>query len=56
LIEILKKAQLEGRLEERLKKFCGYKLLKINELGYLSITKEESKLFFQLIDRRYEKT
>ena len=55
LIEILKKAQLEGRLEERLKKFCGYKLLIIDELGYLSITKEESKLFFQLIDRRYEK-
>lgn len=55
LIEILKKAQLEGRLEERLKKFCGYKLLIIDELGYLPITKEESKLFFQLIDRRYEK-
>ena len=55
LIEILKKAQLEDRLEERLKKFCGYKLLIIDELGYLPITKEESKLFFQLIDRRYEK-
>ena len=55
LIEILKKAQLESRLEERLKKFCGYKLLIIDELGYLPITKEESKLFFQLIDRRYEK-
>ena len=55
LMEILKKAQLEGKLEERLKKFCGYKLLIIDELGYLPITKEESKLFFQLIDRRYEK-
>ena len=55
LIEILKKAKLKGRLEERLKKFCGYKLLIIDELGYLPITKEESKLFFQLIDRRYEK-
>ena len=55
MIEILKKAQLEGRLEERLKKFCRYKLLIIDELGYLPITKEESKLFFQLIDRQYEK-
>ena len=55
LMEILKKAQLEGKLEERLKKFCGYKLLIIDELGYLPITKEESKFFFQLIDRRYEK-
>lgn len=31
------------------------KLLIIDELGYLPIDKEDSKLFFQLIDRRYEK-
>ena len=55
LMEILHKAQLEGRLVERLKKFCGYKLLIIDELGYLPISKEDSKLFFQLIDRRYER-
>ena len=55
LMEILHKAQLEGRLTERLKKFCGYKLLIIDELGYLPISKEDSKLFFQLIDRRYER-
>lgn len=55
LMEILHKAQLEGRFAERLKKFCGYKLLIIDELGYLPISKEDSKLFFQLIDRRYEK-
>lgn len=55
LMEILHKAQLEGRLAERLKKFCGYKLLIIDELGYLPISKENSKLFFQLIDKRYER-
>lgn len=55
LMEILHKAQLEGRLAERLKKFCGYKLLIIDELGYLPISKDDSKLFFQLIDRRYER-
>lgn len=33
----------------------SYKLLIIDELGYLPINKEDSKLFFQLIDRRYEK-
>lgn len=27
----------------------------IDELGYLPISKEDSKLFFQLIDRRYER-
>lgn len=55
LIDTLRKAQLEGRLPERLKKFSGYKLLIIDELGYLPISKEDSKLFFQLIDKRYER-
>ena len=55
LIDTLRKAQLEGRLQERLKKFSGYKLLIIDELGYLPISREDSKLFFQLIDRRYER-
>lgn len=56
LMDTLHKAQLEGRLAERLKKFCGYKLLIIDELGFLPISKEDSKLFFQLIDKRYEKS
>ena len=55
LMETLHKTQLEGRLQERLKKFTGYKLLIIDELGYLPITRDDSKLFFQLIDRRYER-
>ena len=55
LIAQLKKAKLENRLESRLKHFTSYKLLIIDELGYLPIDKEDSKLFFQLIDRRYEK-
>jgi DNA replication protein DnaC len=55
LIQQLKKAKLENRLDDRLKHFCKYKLLIIDELGYLPIDKEDSKLFFQLIDMRYEK-
>lgn len=55
LIMQLKKAKLENRLDDRLKHFNKYKLLIIDELGYLPIDKEDSKLFFQLIDRRYEK-
>lgn len=55
LIAQLKKAKLENRLEDRLRHFTKYKLLIIDELGYLPIEKEDSKLFFQLIDRRYEK-
>lgn len=55
LMESLHKAHIEGRLPERLKKLSGYKLLIIDELGYLPITKDDAKLFFQLIDRRYER-
>lgn len=55
LVLNLKKAKLENRLESRLKHYSKYKVLIIDELGYLPIDKEDAKLFFQLIDLRYEK-
>ncbi len=55
LILQLKRAYLENRLEDRLKHFGKYKLLIIDEIGYLPINDNDAKLFFQLIDRRYEK-
>lgn len=51
LIQNLKRA----RLETRLKHYSKYRLLIIDEIGYLPIDQEDAKLFFQLIDRRYEK-
>lgn len=55
LIENLRKAKNEGRLEARLKHYSKYKLLIIDEIGYLPIDVEDAKLFFQIVDRRYEK-
>lgn len=55
LIQNLKRAMLENRLEARLKHYTKYKLLIIDEIGYLPIEAEDAKLFFQLIDMRYEK-
>lgn len=55
LLQQLKRAKLENRLEAKLKYINRYKLLIIDELGYLPIDKEDSNLFFQLIDMRYEK-
>lgn len=55
LLQQLKKAKSENRLNDRLKHFCKYRLLIIDELDYLPINKEDSNLFFQLIDLRYEK-
>ena len=55
LLQQLKRAKVENRLDSRLKYFNRYKILIIDELGYLPIDKEDSNLFFQLIDMRYEK-
>jgi len=55
LIEQLKRAYLENKLDSRIKHFSKYKLLIIDEIGYLPIGEHEAKMFFQLIDKRYEK-
>lgn len=56
LILQLKRAHLENRLEARLKFFAKYKVLIIDEVGFLPLDIESSNLFFQLIAKRYEKT
>ena len=55
LIQNLLKANHENRLEERLKQYSKYKILIIDEIGYLPTSTEDANLFFQLIARRYEK-
>lgn len=55
LIQNLLKANHENRLEERLKNYSKYKVLIIDEIGYLPTNIEGANLFFQLIARRYEK-
>lgn len=54
LIQTLRKAHDENRLEARLKHFSKYKLLIIDEIGYLPVDKTGANLFFQLIAKRYE--
>lgn len=51
----LKRALNENRLEQRLKFYAGYRVLIIDELGYMPIDKDAANLFFQLVARRYEK-
>ena len=55
LISQLKKASSENRLEARIKWFCRYKLLIIDELGYQKMDIDSANLFFNLIAKRYEK-
>ena len=56
LVLQLKRARIENRLEQRIKFFCKYKLLIIDEVGFLPLDVESSNLFFQLIAKRYEKS
>ena len=51
----LKKTLMENRLETRMKFFAKYKLLIIDEIGYLPIDRDSANLFFQLIAKCYEK-
>lgn len=55
LVLQLKRAHMENRLEVRLKHFAKYKILIIDEVGFLPLDMESSNLFFQLIAKRYEK-
>lgn len=54
LISQLNKAQYENKLETKLKTLSKYKLLVIDEVGYLPFDKQGANLFFQLISKRYE--
>lgn len=55
LIQSLKKAYLHNRLDDKLKTLSKYKLLIIDEVGYLPIDLESANMLFQLINKRYEK-
>lgn len=55
LISKLNKAQKENRIDKQLQHFAQYKILIIDEIGYLPIDKQGANLFFQLISKRYGK-
>ena len=55
LMTRLNKAVHENRLERTLKQLTYPKLLIIDELGYLPLSRLEASLFFRLVSRRYER-
>lgn len=54
LTVMLAAAEVSGNLNRTLETLSRIDLLIIDELGYLSLTKQTAKLFFQLISKRYE--
>ena len=55
LLANLGKAESEGSLSEKLTEYSKPRLLIIDELGYLPFERRSAHLFFQLVNRRYEK-
>jgi DNA replication protein DnaC len=55
LLSVLSKAESEGRLEEKLINYIKPRLLIVDELGYLPFERRAAHLFFQLVNRRYER-
>ena len=55
LLNDLRKADREGRLERRWKIYQRPRLLIIDEIGYAQLDRSSGNLFFQLICSRYEK-
>jgi len=55
LMTRLGKARRENRLERALQQLTYPKLLIVDEIGYLPLSREEASLFFQLVVRRYER-
>jgi len=55
LLATLGKAESEGALGDKLTEYSKPRLLIIDELGYLPFERRSAHLFFQLVNRRYEK-
>ena len=55
LITRLVRARHENRLDRALQQLTYPKLLVIDEIGYLPLSREEASLFFRLVVRRYER-
>ena len=51
----LVRAKYENRLDRALQQLSYPKLLIIDEIGYLPLSREEASLFFRLVVRRYER-
>ena len=55
LVSALAKAEREGTLREKIKFFCRFALLIVDEIGYLPVIPGGGNLFFQLVNARYER-
>src|SRR5690606_2881872 len=55
LVNDLRRAHAENRLERRLRVYLSPRLLLIDEMGYIPFEPMEAQVFFQLISKRYDR-
>ena len=55
LVGALAKAEREGTLREKIRFYCRFALLIVDEIGYLPVVPGGGNLFFQLVNARYER-
>jgi len=55
IVAALAKAERDSTLRERIRYYCRFALLIVDEIGYLPVTPGGGNLFFQLVNARYEK-
>ena len=51
----LNRARKENRLDRQLQQLTYPKVLILDEIGYLPLSRDEASLFFRLVARRYER-
>ena len=56
LMSKLNRARQENRLERQLQQLVYPKVLVLDEIGYLPLSRDDASLFFRLVARRYEKS
>lgn len=55
LVDRIRKAKLENRLDKLMTNLNRPRLLILDELGYLPFSRDEASVFFRLISKRYER-
>ena len=55
LVDALARAEREGLLRQKIRFYCRFALLIVDEIGYLPVVPGGGNLFFQLVNARYER-
>ena len=55
LVDALARAEREGTLRQKIRFYCRFALLIVDEIGYLPVVPGGGNLFFRLVNARYER-